>query len=149
MHNIAMTLMQRPQVGIGLLVVKGNSILLGERKSSHGKGEFGGPGGHLENFESFEDCIMREFIEEVGTEMRLKNLRYLCTTNLMKYPPKHYVDIGMVAEWESGEPIIGEPHKLKSWGWYDINTGLPKTMFGCMENYLDAYKTGRTYFATA
>lgn len=91
----------RPKVGIGLLLIKGDTILLGQRKSLHGNGEFGGPGGHLENFESFEDCIMREFREEVGDNMKIINLRYLCTTNLMKYAPKHYVDIGMIAEWHS------------------------------------------------
>lgn len=143
-----MTNTERPKVGIGLLVVKGNSILLGERLSSHGQGEFGGPGGHLEAFESFEDCIMREFREEVGTDMRLKNLGYLCTTNLMKYPPKHYVDIGMIAEWESGEPIVCEPRKLRSWNCYDIDNELPRVLFGCMENYLEAFKTGRPYFPT-
>ncbi|MGI9027787.1 MAG: nucleotide triphosphate diphosphatase NUDT15 [Candidatus Saccharimonadales bacterium] len=141
-----MSNIERPKVGIGLLVVKGNSILLGERKSSHGQGEFGGPGGHLELFESFEDCIMREFKEEVGDKMQIKNLGYLCTTNLMKYPPKHYVDIGMIAEWESGEPIVCEPDKLTSWEWYEIDKKLPGVAFGCLENYLEAFKTGRTYF---
>jgi 8-oxo-dGTP diphosphatase len=138
----------RPKVGIGLLVVKGDCILLGQRKSQHGKGEFGGPGGHLEGMESFEDCIMREFREEVGSEMQIKNLGFLCVTNLMKYLPKHYVDIGMTAEWELGEPTVGEPDKLVSWKWYPINE-LPSPLFGCMENYLEAYKTGQSYFPTA
>lgn len=144
-----MTNQERPRIGVGLLLLKGNRVLLGERKSLHGQGQFGGPGGHLEMFESFEDCIMRELTEEAGTQLKIKNLRYLCTTNLMKYPPKHYVDIGMIAEWESGEPIVGEPHKLKSWAWYEIDSELPGIAFGCLENYLEAYKTGRTYFPTA
>lgn len=137
---------ERPKVGIGLLIVRGNAILLGERKSLHGFGQFGGPGGHLELLESFEHCIMREFKEEAGDTMKIKNLRYLCTTNLTKYAPKHYVDIGMIAEWESGEPTVCEPHKLKFWGWYDIDSELPGIAFGCLQNYLEAYKTGRTYF---
>lgn len=71
-----MTKLERPQVGIGLLIVKGNRILLGKRKSPHGFGEFGAPGGHLEGMESFEDCILREFREEAGDTMKLKSLRF-------------------------------------------------------------------------
>lgn len=140
---------ERPRIGIGLLLIKGNCVLLGKRKSLHGQGQYGGPGGHLEMFESFEECTLRELLEEAGDQLKVKNLRYLCTTNLRKYPPRHYVDIGMVAEWESGEPVVGEPHKLKSWGWYDIDKELPGIAFGCLENYLEAYKTGRTYFPIA
>lgn len=136
----------RPKVGIGLLLVRGTTILLGQRLSSHGPGQYGGPGGHLELMESFEDCIMRELREEAGTAIQIKNLRYLCTTNLTKYAPKHYVDIGMIAEWASGEPIVMEPTKLLSWGWHEIDHP-PGVLFGCAENYFEAYKTGRHYFS--
>lgn len=140
--------LMRPKVGVGLLIIKDGSILLGQRKSSHGEGEFGGPGGHLEQNESFEECILRELSEEAGDEIKVKNLGFLCVTNMMKYPPKHYVDIGMVAEWDGGDPIVMEPHKLVSWNWYPIDA-LPEKLFGCMENYLEAHKTGQSYFPTA
>ncbi|MCA9327773.1 NUDIX domain-containing protein, partial [Candidatus Saccharibacteria bacterium] len=45
----------RPQVGIGVFIIKDGQILLGRRKGSHGKGEYALPGGHLENGESFEE----------------------------------------------------------------------------------------------
>lgn len=136
---------QRPLVGIGLMIVKDGAILLGKRKSTHGRGQFGAPGGHFEYMETLEDSIMREFREEVGNKMQIANLRYLCTTNMRRYAPKHYLDIGMVAEWVSGEPIVMEPDKLESWNWYKIDE-LPDEVFGCMDNYIEAYKTGRTYF---
>ncbi len=148
MNNIIMSDLKRPKVGIGLLVVKGDKILLGQRKSSHGTGEYGGPGGHLEGMESFEECILREVAEEAGDDLKLRNLRFLCVTNLTKYPPKHYVDIGMFAEWESGEAVVAEPRKLESWGWYPIDH-LPAPLFGCMENYIDAYRNKTVYFPTA
>ncbi len=143
-----MSELERPKVGIGLLIVKNGKILLGERKSTHGTGEFGGPGGHLEQNESFEECILRELNEEAGNEIKVKNLGFLCVTNLMKYPPKHYVDIGMVAECEDGDPIVIEPHKLVSWNWYPMDD-LPENLFGCMENYIEAHRSGKTYFPTA
>jgi 8-oxo-dGTP diphosphatase len=136
--------LERPKVGMGLLVVKDGQILLGRRKSSHGTGQYGGPGGHLEGMEAFEEGILREVLEEAGPGLKLKNLRFLCVTNLRKYDPKHYVDIGLVAEWEAGEPMVGEPDKLESWAWYPMDD-LPSPLFGCMENYIEAYKTGRAY----
>lgn len=136
---------QRPKVGVGLLLVKGNKILLGKRKNAHGDGEYAGFGGHLEGLESFEDGVAREVAEEGGSDIKINNLRFLCVTNLRKYAPKHYIDVGMTAEWSAGEPQIMEPDKIESWDWYDMDN-LPSPLFGVIENYVKAYKSGVTYF---
>ena len=135
----------RPKVGIGVLLIKGNKILLGKRKSSHGEGEYSLPGGHLELDETFEECALRELAEEAGPKIKVKNPKFLCVTNLRKYAPKHYVDIGMLAVWVSGKAEVKEPDKQEGWSWFDINK-LPAPLFGCTENYIEAYKTGKTYF---
>lgn len=137
----------RPQVGVGLLLIRDKKILLGRRKNAHGEGEYGGAGGHLELGETFEEGILREVAEELGPEVKVKNLRLQCVTNLQKYNPKHYVDIGMVAEWVSGEPIVMEPHKVEQWDWFDMDK-LPANLFACTPNYVEAYKTGKFYFNT-
>ena len=139
---------EQAKVGVGLLLVKDGKVLLGKRKGSHGAGEYAGPGGHLEYMESFETRALRELAEEAGTEIKVKNLRFLCLTNLTKYAPKQYIDIGMIAEWESGEPENMEPESLEAWQWIDIDD-LPEPMFGNVSNYVVAYKTGQTYFGTA
>lgn len=136
---------QRPKVGVGLLIVKGGKILLGKRKGAHGEGEYAGAGGHLEQLESFEECSLRELAEEAGASLKVKNIRFLCVTNLRKYAPKHYIDIGMVAEWDDGNPEIMEPDKLENGNWYDMND-LPTPLFGVIPKYVEAYKTGRDYF---
>lgn len=135
----------RPQVGIGIFLIKGDSILLGRRKVSHGIGEYALPGGHLELQESFEDCVLRELAEEVGPSIKVKGIQLLCITNMRKYAPKHYVDIGMFAEWVSGEPKVMEPEKKESWQWYRLDK-LPEPLFGCTSNFVTAYKTGKVYF---
>lgn len=137
---------ERPQVGIGLMIVRENQIMLGRRIGSHGAGEYAGFGGHLEAGESFAECTLRELEEEGGTDLKIKDLRFLCVTNLLKYLPKHYVDIGMVAEWESGEAQVMEPDKVESWEWYDIDN-LPSPLFGVITNYVEAYKTGKVEFS--
>jgi 8-oxo-dGTP diphosphatase len=136
---------ERPKVGIGLLLVKDGKVLLGKRKGSFAAGEYAGVGGHLEHLESFEECILRELAEEAGPDIKVKNLRLLCTCNLRKYAPRHYVDVGMAAEWVSGEPKVMEPNKLESWEWYDLDN-LPSPLFGVEPKYLIAYKTGQNYF---
>ena len=137
---------QRPKVGVGLLLLKGDKVLICKRKGSHGEGEYGGIGGHLEQLESFEDGIKREMREEAGPQMKIKNLRFLCVTNFRAQAPKHYIDIGMTAEWISGEPLIMEPHRAESWQWVDIDK-LPEPLFGVLRNYVEAYQKGTTYFS--
>ncbi len=134
---------QAPKVGIGVMILKDGKILLGKRKSSHGSGEYATPGGHLEYMESFEGCAKREIMEETG--MEITNVRLLRLANLKDYAPKHYVDIGLIADWESGEPQIMEPDKVEGWGWYDIDA-LPEPLFVGMTTYVEAYKTGRNFW---
>lgn len=134
---------QNIKVGIGVLVFKDGQVLLSKRKGSHGAGEYAFPGGHLELGESFEECARRECREEAGIE--IKNIRFLRLLNLKKYPGKHYVDIGLVAEWESGNPQVKELEKAEGWGWYDLDK-LPQPMFQTIDSYLEALKTGRNFF---
>ncbi|KAA0206128.1 NUDIX domain-containing protein [Candidatus Uhrbacteria bacterium] len=132
-----------PRVGVGVLIFKDGKVLMGRRKNAHGDGEYCGPGGHLEHLETFEECAMRETMEEVGIE--ITNVRFLCVSNLRKYAPKHYVDIGIVADWKSGEPRVMEPDKREDWAWYDLED-LPSPLFGVESEYIEAYKTGKAYF---
>src|SRR3989344_854683 len=103
----------RPKVELGILIFKDGKVLLGKRKHANGlgDGQYAGTGGHLEYMESIEECAKRETLEEAGIE--IENVRFLCAINLKDYPPKHYLDIGLVADWKSGEPKVMEPEKLE------------------------------------
>jgi len=133
----------RPKVGIGVLVLKDGKALLGKRKNAHGDGEWCWPGGHLEYMESIVECGKREVREESGLE--ITNVRFLRLLNLKEYAPKHYVDIGLVADWQSGVPTIMEPDKIESWGWFDLDN-LPQPLFATEPSYLEALKTGKNFF---
>lgn len=125
------------------MIFKEGKILLGKRKGSHGEGEYAFPGGHLEYMESFEECAKRETMEEAGIE--IKNVKFLFLSNLKDYAPKHYVHIGLIAEWKSGEPKVLEPHKIDSWDWYSLDK-LPSPLFKIFPQLLEALKTGKNYF---
>lgn len=134
---------QRPKVGIGVMVFKDGKVLMGKRKSSHGEGEWAWPGGHLEHMESFEECAKREVREETG--MEIQSVRFNRLMNLKAYAPKHYVDIGLLADWKSGEPKVLEPHKCEGWQWFPIDN-LPTPRFTACDTAIEAYKTKRNYF---
>ncbi len=133
----------KPKVGIGIMIFKDGKVLLGKRKGSHGDGEYAFPGGHLEYMESFKEGALREIAEECGVE--IKNLKFQFLANVKKYAPKHYVHIGLTADWSRGEPKILEPEKSESWNWYDINN-LPEPLFEIINLSIESHKTGKNYF---
>jgi 8-oxo-dGTP diphosphatase len=126
-------------IGIGVMIFKDGKVLFKKRKTSHGSGEYSFPGGHLEYMESFESCAQRETLEEAG--IYIKNIRVNYLANIKKYDPKHYVDIGVVADWESGEPQVLEPEKNESWEWFDLDS-FPEPLFYPCELALKSFKTG-------
>jgi 8-oxo-dGTP diphosphatase len=133
-----------PRVGIGVLIFKKNKILLGKRKGSHGTGEYASPGGHLEYMETIEDCAKRETFEETG--IKIKNIRFQFAANIRKYKPKHYLHVGVTADYKSGKVKIKEREKIESWDWYNLNK-LPKPLFLMAKMAIEAYKKKKIYFS--
>ena len=131
------------RVGIGVMIMKDGKVLMGKRKGSSGGGTYAWPGGKMDYMESFADCARREVMEEAGIE--IDNIRFLKLTNLKTYAPKHYVDIGLMADWKSGEPKTMEPEKCEGWDWYDLDN-LPTPLFATIPEYFEALKTGKNYW---
>lgn len=137
--------METPQarVGTGVLIFKDGKILLGKRiGTKHGSGEYSSSGGHLEYMESIDECATREALEESG--IKIKNLKLNYIANIKEYAPKHYLDIGLIADWESGEPQVLEPEKCENWGWYDIDN-LPEPVYSMTKLAIQSYKNKEFY----
>ena len=131
---------ERPKVGIGVIVVRDDKILLGERLSSHGAGTFEIPGGHLEFGETFAEAATREVTEETGLrDIEVKGV--VSVSNDIAYD-KHYVSIGILAEWKSGEPYDAEPKHSGNWQWYDISR-LPEPIFPHSKTVIDNWRSGK------
>ena len=124
-----------PRVGVGVLIIKNRTVLLGQRKNAHGADTWSPPGGHLEFGETLEACAQREVLEETG--LQIANLRqYAVTNDIFWEAEKHYVTITMIADYTAGEPQLLEPHKCAGWQWFPVDQ-LPKNLFLPLKNFLE------------
>ena len=134
-----------PRVGMGVLVInKNNQILLGKRKAKHGLSTWGTPGGHLEFMETFEDCAIREVLEETG--LRILNPEFFALTNdFFCNDNKHYVSIFMKAIYQEGQEVQNiEPHNFEKWQWFYINE-LPSDLFWPLKQLVNDRNYGKRF----
>jgi len=132
----------RPQVGMGILVMRRERVLLGRRRGSHGSGYYAAPGGHIELGESFEETARREVMEETG--LKITNLRLLSVGNYLFSRPdgdRHYIDVDFVCEAPEGDPLLMEPEKCEGWNWYDLND-LPDPLFIVTRRMIESLQSG-------
>ena len=129
--------MNRPGVGVLVILKNNNKVLLGRRKGSHGHGEWSFPGGHLEINETPEECGKREIIEETGIDISaLTPIDMGYTNDIFYIERKHYItiyqqyDIDYIVNAE-----LKEPDKCFEWLWADADN-LPSPLFLCVNNYL-------------
>ncbi|PIM98789.1 NAD(+) diphosphatase [Handroanthus impetiginosus] len=124
----------KPEVGVGVFLLKGKKVLLGRRRTTVGRGTFALPGGHLEFGESFEECAAREVKEETGLD--ITGTEIVTVTNNVYLEPKPLQMIAVLMRAKLANPnqtpINLEPEKCDGWDWYDWND-LPKPLFGPLE----------------
>jgi 8-oxo-dGTP diphosphatase len=123
--------MNRPFVGVSVVLTKNGKVLLGKRKGAHGNGTWAFPGGHLEFGETVEACATREVLEE--TKIQIQSCKKLWITNDV-FPGKHYVTVFVVA-YTNEEPTLCEEDKCEYWQWFEPNE-LPAPLFLPIENLL-------------
>jgi 8-oxo-dGTP diphosphatase len=121
------------KAGVGVIVIKGNKILVGKRKGSHGEGLWSFPGGHIDpTDDSLKACGEREVLEETGIVCNVYNpdgIRQDLFTNfkiLSEDLSKRYVTCYLIATYVSGgtgsedfiQPL--EPNKCEGWYWREL-----------------------------
>lgn len=135
-----------PRVGIGVMIQnEKEEVLLGLRQGSHGEGEWAFPGGHLEFGETVFETAKREVKEE--TDLDVEELEIISIADEMRYiesDGKHYLNIGVLAKYNKGEPKIMEPNKCQDWKWFSLDD-LPDKLLEGTELALKNYKAEKIY----
>lgn len=131
-----------PKVGVGIIITRGDEVLLLRREGAHGSGTWSTPGGHLDHGETPEQCAVREAREETGVEVGAVKFRAI-TNDLFEAEGRHYVTIWMEAEYRSGEAAVRATRETSSVGWFHWDR-LPTPLFAAFSNFL----SGRCYPAS-
>jgi 8-oxo-dGTP diphosphatase len=117
----------RPNVGVAIIVRKGDQVLLLRRKNVHGAGSWSTPGGHLDFGESPEQCAIREAKEE--TNLDLGTVGFVAITNdVFEAENKHYISVWMESWYLTGEAILNAPYESDAIGWFRWDD-LPQPLF--------------------
>ena len=98
----------RPIVGIGVIVIKDDSVLLVRRGKPPNVGSWTLPGGAQEVGETAEEAARRELLEETGVQVgplyfaaNVDNIRRDAEGRVQF----HYTILDFAARWEAGEPV--------------------------------------------
>lgn len=97
----------RPVPAVGVVCLRGDSVLLIRRRTPPRQGEWSLPGGRIEPGERAVDAALRELREETGVEAEITGLIDV-VDGLFPEAGRHYVLIDYAARWLSGEPVAGD-----------------------------------------
>ncbi|MBW3019614.1 NUDIX domain-containing protein [Candidatus Woesearchaeota archaeon] len=143
--------MEKIGVGCGVMMLKGNKVLLGRRHEDpekagsllKGAGTWTMPGGKLNFGETFEEGARRETMEETG--IKLNTVKVICVNN-DAVETAHFVTIGLFSDDFEGEPKVMEPDKITEWNWFDLDA-LPDPIYFPSAKVLENYKQKKFYLA--
>lgn len=109
----------QPLVGVAVAIRRDNKVLMHLRQGVMEPQVWAFSGGHLEKYESFEDCALRETAEECGPQLIISRPKLWTIQNtIFRSERKHYVLVAMVSDWISGEALVMEPNKCAAWEWF-------------------------------
>lgn len=128
-------------VGVGAMVFnEEGKVFLAKRgpkaKNERGCWEF--PGGSVEYGEPLEQAIAREFREEYGMEIEIKDL--LCVSDhILVGEKQHWISPTFIACHVRGVPRIVEPDKCTEIGWFPLDA-LPQPLSEVTKSDLRHYR---------
>ncbi len=100
----------RPMVGVGVVVWRGEDVLLIQRGKPPRAGTWSIPGGMQELGETVRETAVREIREETGIEITVTELIDVIDTITHDDSDRvrmHYTLVDFSAEWRAGEAVAG------------------------------------------
>jgi ADP-ribose pyrophosphatase YjhB (NUDIX family) len=102
---------RHPRVGVGVIVWRGDHLLLIRRGKEPALGQWSLPGGSQELGETLFEAAAREVREETGVIARPTGI-LTAVDNLVRGPEGdllfHYTIVDVVADWLQGEPAAAD-----------------------------------------
>ena len=109
---------EAPITGVGVVVLKGDQVLLVRRGQEPGLGRWGLPGGAIELGETVAQAAEREVAEECGIEIEIRDVIEVIDRIIpddggqVKY---HYILIDLLAEHRRGDPTASSDAAEACW----------------------------------
>ncbi len=109
---------ERPFVGVGAIVFRGDAVLLIKRAKAPRAGQWSIPGGVQHLGESVAEAARREVREETGVEIEVGQVIAVVDSigrdgqGKVEY---HYTLIDLGAEWRSGDALAGDDAAEVAW----------------------------------
>lgn len=112
----------RPFVGVGVVVWRGDEVLLIERGKGPVSGNWSLPGGKQELGETVRETAHREIREETGIDIDIVGL--LDVVDLVRHDKEgrvrfHYTLVDFTATWRAGEAVAGDDAAAVAWVPFD------------------------------
>jgi 8-oxo-dGTP diphosphatase len=98
---------ERPLVGVGGIVIRGERVLLVKRGREPAYGKWSLPGGLVELGESLREAVRREVGEEVGLEVEVRDLLVALDRVILDQHGKieyHYILMDFLCNSPEGDP---------------------------------------------
>ena len=116
---------ERPLVGVGVVVWRGEQVLLVKRGKPPRKGEWGLPGGGQELGETVREAAVREVLEETGLTVRAEQVVTVVDSVSRDDSGRvqfHYTLVEIAAEYVDGEAVAADDVDAVRWaGLEDVN----------------------------
>lgn len=108
----------RPWIGIGMIVFRGEQVLLVQRGKPPRLGSWSLPGGAQHLGEGAQDAARRELLEETGITvgpLLLADVIDAVTRDASGAVRYHYTIVDYCAEWAAGEARAGDDVSAVAW----------------------------------
>lgn len=137
-------------VAVDAIIVKNGKVLL-QRRANTGwnDGKYNLVGGHIENEESVQECIVRELKEELGIKVKPNSVQ-VCHIMQHKTDRQTIQFYVLVDTWK-GTPTIQPElangkkiYKADTLNWFDINN-LPQEIIPSARQAIKCYAAGTPF----
>ena len=128
-----------------LVLIKDNKVLLLRRfNTGYEDGNYSVPAGHVDEGESFTECLIREVKEEISLDLNPENIKVAHILHRYTTPNNERIEAFFTAEKWEGEIKNMEPEKCDDLSWFDSDN-LPENIIPYIAHAIKCIKNKISY----